>query len=192
MQLNIYLMSHPVIQILANDIIYKQDSTIYNDKRNNHSQLGFLIIYEILRKSLIINKIYIKKLHYIREIHTLNKSKPYLILTNIIKSYSFINNALDLFPEVKVQHITTNQDNNTLYNQNKYQLTNNTNIEVFIIELHLNNYSIIDTLDQLILRNEINSKSIKIICITCINKILDKIGAKYPNLSIYTTKIINH
>ena len=190
MQLNIYLISHPIIQTLANDFIYKQNLHIYKNTHNNYSQLGFLIIYEILRKSLKIHKIYIKKIHYIKEIYKLNKNKSYLILTDIIKSYSFINNALDLFPEVRVKHININQDNNRFNNITEYQITSNIDTEILIIELNLNNYCILDTLNQLISKNKINSNSIKIICITCMNKILNKIGTKYPNLSIYTTKII--
>lgn len=195
MKLNIYLMSHPTIQKLANDFIHGQNINPYDYQQNNYSQLGFLIIYEILRKSLIINRIYVKKINHIKEICKFSNNKSYLIITDLIKWHQIVNQAVNLFPKVTLQHFSWDKYNNSSIHTNISSVINridHKNTEIFIIELYLINYSIITILDKLILKHNIQSHLIKIVCITCYNNILNKIGKKYPNISIYTTKIITN
>lgn len=195
MKLNIYLMSHPIIQKIANDLIHKQNINTYYNHKNNYSQLGFLIMYEILRKSLLINRIYIKKVNHTKEICTFSNKKSYLIITDLIKWHQIVNKAVNLFPQVTLQHFSLDKYENSSNNiniSNVIKKINNQNTEIFIIELHLINYSIITILDKLILTNNTQSHLIKIVCITCCNNILNKIGKKYPNINIYTTKIITN
>nr|YP_009257634.1 hypothetical protein [Coeloseira compressa]ANH09717.1 hypothetical protein [Coeloseira compressa] len=188
MQLQIYLISHPIIQKLVSEILYCKQDTNYNLYK--YEELGFLLMYEVLRKYIVVKKIYIKKVKYIQEIHIQNQKESYIIISDTTKSYKMITRATCLFPKVIIEHIGLNQYKNGYENIVNYtQSLSHKLIYILIVELHLNNYSIIKILDSIIKRDIKNSNQILIICITCSNKILEKLGNKYNNLHIYTTKI---
>nr|YP_010952311.1 uracil phosphoribosyltransferase or UMP pyrophosphorylase [Gloiopeltis furcata]WMP13980.1 uracil phosphoribosyltransferase or UMP pyrophosphorylase [Gloiopeltis furcata] len=61
--------------------------------------------------------------------------------------------------------------------------------KIIIIEKFLDYDSISQLLDYLFLERNISMHQIRLVCITCKSSLLEKIGRKYPNLNIYTTKI---
>nr|YP_010904371.1 hypothetical protein REQ04_pgp005 [Catenella fusiformis]WCH57622.1 hypothetical protein [Catenella fusiformis] len=189
MQLNIYLISHPIINKLSTEIIYStsKDNCIHT---HTYSQLNLFLIYEVLRRYIKIQNIYVKHLKYTKEICIFYPKESYLFLANIEEYGSTITNIKTIIPKVHVIH--------TIFNSKIKEYIQNsiTNIikkqKIIIIEKLLDNFSIIQLLDYLIIDNNINIDTVKIVCIACTNNILEIIGNKYPSLKIYTTKIINH
>nr|BCB14978.1 uracil phosphoribosyltransferase [Grateloupia asiatica] len=188
MQLNIYIVSHPIIQQLSSQIMNPTlvSQNMYNE---SYKQLGLLMVYEVMRKWMLIQNIYIKQIDHIHTFCTLKRKESYIILTDLVDSYNFVTDALNLIPGVELNHINFRQKldniNNCIIN------TNNTEQQkIIIVNLHINNNILINFLDYLTKEKHIQINQIKIICITCKHQILEKIGNKYPDLNIYTTKIL--
>lgn len=193
MQLNIYLISHPIIQKLASDVVYANQLGRTNTYNNKYKKLGLLMIYEVLRKVIQTNHIYIKKINHIKEVCVFNRKESYIIMTDIADSYNMITDAINLFPQVYIQNLSLDKDHNIhnnkeIYNTIQSQYNNNT--KIFLIQSNLESYSSIKILDFLILNIKIEIEAITLICITCHNRIIEKIGKRYPNLNIYTSKIM--
>nr|WCH54830.1 hypothetical protein [Hypnea edeniana] len=192
MTLNIYIISHPIINTLSSQIIY---SIQENNKINEsvYNEMNFLLIYELLRKWIEVKNIYIKNIDYIKEISIFNPNESYTLFANLEKCYNIIDNLKILIPKLSIIHTYTYKDENCNtkicyhYNQEK-KLKNS---KIIIVEKVLNNNSIINFVNELINQYNIQIASIKIICIACNNKVLELINKKYSNLEIYTTKIIN-
>nr|YP_010199495.1 hypothetical protein LK036_pgp012 [Gracilariopsis tenuifrons]UAD89353.1 hypothetical protein [Gracilariopsis tenuifrons] len=190
MQLNIHIIIHPIIQKLANEIIYHKSykNKIYNE---NEKTLGILILYETLRTWIKIYNFYIKKVSFLKEGNYINRHEKYLIITNLIEYHNFIVEAQKILPKTFLKHIDFSRNNT----HNEYILNNIDShdlvkYKIIIFEKFLNNYTIIQLLNYLSKNSKLNLDTIKIICITCNHKVLKEIGKKYPKLSIYTTKII--
>ena len=193
MQLNIYLISHPIIQKLSNDIIYNQTFMNQNVYNHTYKQLSFLMMYEVLRQCIKIQNIYIKKINYIKETCIFSTQESYLILADLTDSYNIVTDIIALFPKVYIQHLYLDQQNNLKNHIEIYQKIQNTqknNTKIILIQPYLNSYSSIKILDYLILKNDIKIQNIFLVCISCHHKIIEKIGTKYPKLSIYTSKIM--
>lgn len=188
MQLNIYLISHPIIQILSNfherQISQENNCNIYQDK-----QLGLLIIYEAVRKKLDINYFHIKKVNYINKINLLNKNNNYYILSNLTKNYNFLSDINLLIPNSKIIHI---EKKYLLDNRSNYILNirNKEKTYIIIFEKVLNDIYIIDLIKYLIEYEKIPIQKILIVSIKCYHYILEKLGNNHPQLTIYTTEII--
>nr|YP_009295885.1 uracil phosphoribosyltransferase [Schimmelmannia schousboei]AOM64820.1 uracil phosphoribosyltransferase [Schimmelmannia schousboei] len=187
MQLNIYIISHPIIEIMMNKIIYSQSNNI----QKYYKKIGLLMVYEVLRKWMKIQTIYIKQINQIKELCILNTKESYVIITNLVESYPMITDIDDLLPSINIQHINQPIDPIKLQNSYILQKINNTS-KILIFELFLNNYEIIKLLNYLLLKKNIKTSQIKILCITCNHKILEKLGQMHPKLNIYTTKIITN
>lgn len=188
MPLQIYLISHPIVQKTVSELLSCKQNNNYNLCK--HEELGFLLMYEVLRKNITIKKIYIKKIKYIQEIHTQNLQESYIIISDITKSYKMINRATSLFTQLHIEHINLKQKNNDYQNIiNCIKRLSKKLIYILIVEPHLNSYSIIKILDNIMNKDISNINQILVISITCSNKILEKLGNKYNNLHIYTTKI---
>nr|WCH56422.1 hypothetical protein [Hypnea sp.] len=190
MQLNIYIISHPIINKLSTQIIYstKQDNHLHIHINN---QINFLLIYELLRKWIKIQNIYIKDIDYTKKISIFAPQESYLLLTNLENCCDIINNLKVIMPKLSLIHTYMSKNNNKdirIHHTLNYDIKNN---KIIIMEQILNNYSIIDLIDDLINNYQIAITCIKIICIACSNNILDIINKKYSSLEIYTTKIIN-
>nr|YP_009296295.1 uracil phosphoribosyltransferase [Sebdenia flabellata]AOM65230.1 uracil phosphoribosyltransferase [Sebdenia flabellata] len=195
MQLNIYLISHPIIQKLASEITYQDKTLKQNTHSENYKQLGTLLIYEVMRAWIKTQNLYIKKINYIKELCVFDKKESYFVITDLTESYKMLTNTSLLFPEVEIEHISLSKEIYKINNMRIYKLIEKkikNNTKILILQSHLNNYRIIKILDYLIAQNNFYIKQIKILCITCNNKIIEKIGYKYPNLKIYTTKIIDN
>lgn len=179
MQLNIYLLTHPIIQILSNYTREQENESMYYIKSQ---QLGLFIIYEIVRKWVKIQQLYIKKINHIREISITNPNDSYSIVTDLTKSHHIINAVGNILPNTKFIHINSIEE----------QENTHTNEKIILFEKFLCNYKIIESIEYLLKHKQININDIKVACIICNNKVLDQIGNKYPNLEIYTTKIIRY
>nr|YP_009244162.1 uracil phosphoribosyltransferase or UMP pyrophosphorylase [Gelidium elegans]AMK96404.1 uracil phosphoribosyltransferase or UMP pyrophosphorylase [Gelidium elegans] len=180
MQLNIYLLTHPFIQILSNHIVEKEEHNnfIYYLKSQ---QLGTFLIYEAVRKWISLKNIYIKKINYIQQLKVHYPLESYLIISDLTTSHSIITNAAKLFPYIQFKDISN------IYEQVNYRK----NEKSFFFEKSLCNYNTIKSIDYLIQYRGINVNQMKVACIICNNKVLNLIGESYPGLEIYTTKIIN-
>nr|YP_010902975.1 hypothetical protein REP59_pgp005 [Hypnea flava]WCH55029.1 hypothetical protein [Hypnea flava] len=192
MTLNIYIISHPIINTLSSQIIY---SIKENNKINEsiYNEMNFLLIYELLRKWIKVKNIYIKNINYIKEISIFNPSESYTLCANLEKCYNIIDHLKVLIPKLSIIHTYTYTDGNcnTKIYYNSKQGKKLKNNKIIIIEQILNNNSIINLVNELINQYNIHITSIKIICIACNNRVLELINKKYSKLEIYTTKIIN-
>nr|YP_010195639.1 hypothetical protein LK149_pgp005 [Gracilaria baiana]UAD83036.1 hypothetical protein [Gracilaria baiana] len=183
MRLNIHTLIHPTIQKLAYEIIYQKSHKKLKDT-NNEKTLGMLIFYEILRKWLKIDNIYIKKVDILKEKCLLNQLDKYLIMTNIIECYNILADVQRILPESYLKHIDFNNLNNNFYCNEKLE-----EYKIIIFEKFLKNYGIIEIINYLQKNNQINLNHVKIICLTYNNNILKYLAKKYPQLNIYTVKI---
>nr|YP_010986089.1 uracil phosphoribosyltransferase [Polyopes affinis]WOL37007.1 uracil phosphoribosyltransferase [Polyopes affinis] len=189
MQLNIYIISHPIIQQLSSQITC---STTKTDNTYNRTckQLGFLMIYEVMRTWMQVQNIYIKKINQTKQLCILKKEESYIVFTDLINSHNIITEAIDLIPQVELNHV--NFEQKSIPNENIHyssQVEIKQKQKVIIINLKFNNNKIIHFLDYLIIKKHVKISQIKIICITCKHQVLEKMGNKYPALNIYTTNI---
>ena len=188
MQLNIYKISHPIIQLILNDI-----KNYHNQQQKNHyyRYIGLLIIYEMFRKYIEIDKIYIKLIKNIKSITVHNHRKKYLILTDISETYDMITDIKIILPIVEIIHINY-QNIEELENSIKSLRIQNEDIHVFIVEKVTSNDNVIKLIKYLSYNKNISTSKIAIGCITSYHKTLTEIGRYYPKLKIYTTEIKNN
>nr|QCI05939.1 hypothetical protein [Dasysiphonia japonica] len=187
MLLNIYILSHPIIKLLSPSIT--QLNTNEEINHDNIKYIGIFLIYEITRKYISLESIYIKKIFYIQEIHLPNKNEEYYIITDLVKTYKIIGEIQNLIPNIKILHINNQRslseinikEENNCLNQNKH---------IIIFENIITTNLIINLIEQLNNKNNIKIKNIHITCIACYNQVLDELGQRYPQLNLYTTKII--
>nr|QCI08078.1 hypothetical protein [Plumaria plumosa] len=186
MQLNIYLISHPIIKFLSDSIIYSQDNSITKNKYSHH--IGLLLIYEIMRKWTRIRNIYIKKLSYIQELSLLNSNQRYYIFTNLSQTYQIVTEIESLLPNIQIIHAEYNKHisypSNMIFSDFQKK-----NIKIIILERILYQDYIVKLIQELNINKKIPLDQINIACISCYKPILDIIGKAYPELNIYTTKI---
>nr|YP_009294536.1 uracil phosphoribosyltransferase [Asparagopsis taxiformis]AOM66019.1 uracil phosphoribosyltransferase [Asparagopsis taxiformis] len=190
MQLNVYIISHPLLQNLAHKIINYQTNKTSNNY-TDQANIGQLMVYEAIRKWSRNEKMYVKTLHTIKEIQMFHPQDSYILIADLTHSYDFLSKIPELLPKIHLIHYNLDIKNTLDHNSNIIQLATINNNKIIIITEFLNNYSIINLLEYLVLKKHVTLKQIRIICITCHNKILDKLGQHYPHLHIYTTKIIN-
>ena len=193
MLLNVYLISHPLIHRLSNQIIYSTE-TNNNTYTYINSKINFFLIYEALRTWIKIQTIYVKEIDLIKDINIYDSNESYIIMTNITDYCSIISDIKILLPRVHLQHIHLNLKTQKDINDDCLEHNIITTIKkhkIIVMEKFLYNHSIIQLLDYLLLEKKINIQQIKIICTICTNSILETIGNKYPYLTIYTTKILS-
>ena len=195
MRLNVYLISHPIIKHLATQFSYftSQQDSIDSSQHIAH-QLHVLLIYEVAKRWIKTDQIYIQNIDCIKELCIFDSKESYLIMANLMTCGNITVDLNHILPKVDIQHI--NFSKNNFLNTNYYCLEDHIiNImkekKIIIIDHHLK-HSMIELLDYLILQNKIEIENIKVICIECHNNILEKIGSKYSLLKIYTTKIYNN
>nr|YP_009399206.1 uracil phosphoribosyltransferase [Taenioma perpusillum]ARW68603.1 uracil phosphoribosyltransferase [Taenioma perpusillum] len=182
MQLNVYLISHPIFKILLN-----------NEKQKNSYKkkyIGIFLIYEILRKEINILNMYVKQINQYKNFYRLNKVEEHYLITNLTNTASIIGEIEICMPQIQILHISNTNKNILKEALQKvfHNLNKNKKIIIFDTILDLNYVISITNF----LTNEININIDNIIIGTFIsnNQILNQIGQKYPKLSIYTTKII--
>nr|YP_063544.1 uracil phosphoribosyltransferase [Gracilaria tenuistipitata var. liui]AAT79619.1 uracil phosphoribosyltransferase [Gracilaria tenuistipitata var. liui] len=184
MQLNIHILTHPIIRKLAYEITYKNS---YEEPVHTDSEkiLGMLIFYEISRNWVKIDNLYIKKVDIFKEDYVSNQLDKYLIITNIIECHNILTDINKILPKTYLRHIDLYSTNNQVKYYTKQQ-----EYKIIIFEKFLKNYNIIETINYLQRKDKINLNNIKIVCITCDDNFLKYLAQKYPTLNVYTTKII--
>lgn len=188
MQLNIYLISHPIIKILSNSII-QNNVNIHN--KNEQRYLGLFLIYEIMRRYIDVKNIYIKQIFHSKIVYRLNSNKKHYIITNLSNTYSIIGKITFVIPNFHIIDIDYFNWNNHVLNKLNVILNDKKRQKRFIIfENILVQNNIIQLIENLNNKIKVNIKEINIACLACNQQILNKISQKYPKLNIYTTKII--
>lgn len=181
MALNIYTISHPIIKLLTNSLIDNNNQYDYN-----YRYIGFILIYEILRKYIKIKQIYIKCVDYTKLINILDQDETYYIFTNLANTYSIITDIKVILPNIQIIHF---EEKLYKYLKEKIKYINKyTNI--LILETTLSQYSNIELITYLQKEQEVSLKKINIGCVNCHKDILDKLSKQYSKLNIYTTQII--
>nr|YP_009399407.1 uracil phosphoribosyltransferase [Kapraunia schneideri]ARW69013.1 uracil phosphoribosyltransferase [Kapraunia schneideri] len=186
MQLEIYQISHPLIKIILSSLDIKYISEI--DKHRYERYLGFLIIYEILRKYILIKNIYIKLLEETKQINMIDNDRKYIILTNTSKTYNMISEISCITPNLEIIH-TEYENKHKIQDYIEKISLYKQEYSIFILEKITKNYQILNLLDFLIKDSNITINQVSICNILSCSQLLNKIGQKYPKLKIYTTKI---
>nr|YP_010951637.1 Uracil phosphoribosyltransferase [Laurencia catarinensis]WMP12576.1 Uracil phosphoribosyltransferase [Laurencia catarinensis] len=187
MQLNIYSISHPIIQLLSNTITVKNKNNILY--YYNYKNLGLLLMYEILRKYIKIQNVYIKSLYSTKELKLINYNEKYLILSDISNNYEMISGIKTLIPNIdiiNINYINIKNEQKTIQDIEKV----NANTQIFILEEQLKNVNVISIIKYLTLMHQIPINHINIACIKSEQKILKQIGSIYPKVKVYTTQIL--
>lgn len=189
MKLNIHILSHPIIQNLANTIKLQSlsSSIIYQNLR----QLGLFITYETTRNWLKIYHLNIKQVQNKKKISIIDPKESYLIIFNHLEQLSLLQEIPILLPQVTLQLI--NKNDIKLCNQNTIELPAINNYTKVIITCNEVNIEYIENLlYYLNNHNNIQTNLIRLICIKCTTKQLIALSKKYNQLNIYTTQIIQN
>nr|YP_009122303.1 uracil phosphoribosyltransferase [Vertebrata lanosa]AJH66061.1 uracil phosphoribosyltransferase [Vertebrata lanosa] len=186
MQLRIYQISHPLVKLVVTRITMQNISK--TDIECYYRYIGFLIMYEIMRKYIEVKNLHIQLINKVKNLHVIDKQKQYLILTNTSKTYHMITDIKSLMPNIEIAHVS--YDNiNTIKDCIQNLNINPKNINIFIIEKTTEDEKIIKLIDYLKNIKEISICNINIANVLSNSIILTKIGEKYPKLKVYTAKI---
>lgn len=186
MQLQIYQISHPLIKLISGRIDTKYISHI--DKNQCEKYIGFLVIYEIFRKYILIQNIHIKITEGTKTISIIDSRKKYILLTNISNTYNMLADITSITSNLELYHVEyENKDQIKDYIENIHSY--NKDIDIFIIEKITTNYKVINLLEYLVKEKNISLDHISICNIFSSSTILQEIGKKYPKLKVYTTKV---
>nr|WMP12365.1 Uracil phosphoribosyltransferase [Laurencia verruciformis] len=187
MQLNIYSISHPIIQLLSNKTTIKNKNNILSSCY--YKNIGLLLMYEILRKYIKIQNVYIKSLYSTKELKLISYDEKYLIFTDISNNYEMISGIKTLIPNIDIININyiniTNEQNPT-----KEIEKVSANTQIFILEEQLKNINIISIIKYITLIYQIPINQINIACIRSDQTILKQLGNIYPKVKVYTTQIL--
>lgn len=186
MKLKIYQISHPIIKLISSNILSSNTNEIQNEFY--YKYIGFLIIYEMLRKNLKIKNIYIKNVTGVDVLQVIDRKVKYVILTNLIETYGIINEIKVVLPDIKILHIEY-KDFNLLSHKMSNLNQNYKNTKIFIMEKKTENDKVTYVIDYLKKENNISLENINIGNILSSSVALEKIGRKYPDIKIYTTTI---
>lgn len=186
MQLQIYKISHPIVKLISSRINNKYMSHI--DQRQCEKYAGFLIIYEIFRKYISIENVYIKLTEGTKIVEIIDTKKRYVLLADISNTYNMLTDITSITSNFELHHVNY-ENKNEIKNYVKNIYSNNSNISIFIIEKITKNYKIINLIEYLVKEKKFSLDNISICNIFSSSGILKEIGQKYPKLKIYTTKI---
>nr|YP_009395483.1 uracil phosphoribosyltransferase [Polysiphonia infestans]ARW64463.1 uracil phosphoribosyltransferase [Polysiphonia infestans] len=186
MQLRIYKISHPLIKLMLGRINTECISNI--DREYCERYMGFLIIYEILRKSIILKRIYIGLLGGTKEIEITDNKTKNIILTNTSETYSMITEIKCIISNLEVIHLEYDNEIR-IENYIKNNSTMNKSSCILILEKITKDYQIMNLLDYLISTENITQNQISIGNIFSKSEVLKKISKRYPELKIYTTQV---
>lgn len=188
MQLNIYILSHPIIKLLSNSI----HININQQQKNNYlyRYLGTFLIYEIIRGYLHTKPIYIKQILHTKQMNILDQNTNYYIITDLTHTFNLIGDIKIILPSIKILNINNTKQEN--FQDTLKELDNHPHINkhIIILEILLSEIWIIRLIQSLRDDYKIPIKDIHITSLACYNQILEQLGKKYPKVNIYTTKII--
>nr|YP_009391748.1 uracil phosphoribosyltransferase [Laurenciella marilzae]ARW59892.1 uracil phosphoribosyltransferase [Laurenciella marilzae] len=187
MQLKIYSISHPIIQILSNITTTEKKNPIIS--YCHYKNLGLLLMYEILRKYVKVQTIYIKLLYSTKQLKLTDYNDRYLVITDLSNNYEIISNVKTLIPNIEIVNISYI---NTIDKKNltKHREAINEHTQIFILEEQLENIKIIDLITYLTSTQKIPIDNINLVCVKSKQTILKQIGNIYPNVKVYTTQIL--
>ena len=165
--------------------------TIHKEKYEYYYRyIGLLLTYEMFRKYLEINKIYIKLINEVKEINLPNTKKKQIILTDISNTYDMIVDIKIILPTVEIINVNYRNMETIEYSiknlKIQYQKT-----QIFILEKQIVDKTLINLITCLKNEKHMAIEDITIGCIQINHTNLNKIGSQYPELNIYTTQIIN-
>nr|ARW63828.1 uracil phosphoribosyltransferase [Chondria sp. (in: red algae)] len=186
MQLDIYNISHPIIKILSN--ITKQKKPDAITSLYCYKNIGLLIIYEVLRKYVVIKPVYIKSLHSTKLLNLIDRNKKYIILTNFYDNYEMITDIKILLPNIDIIDISNNNKDNSQI-ETKHIGENTKTTEIIILTKELSNIKVLALIKYLTLEEEIPPYNIKIACIIAYEDVLTNLSYEHPDIKIYTTEI---
>ena len=190
MKLNIYKISHPIIQLLSNASSIDNKNNILS--KYYCKNLGLFFMYEILRKHIKINTIYIKSLYSTRQLKLINYNEKYLIATDLSNTYEIVSDIKTLLPNIDIMNINYNNLlSNSEVSKSLKEQEQRKNTKIFIVEKELSSINIMNTIKHLILKKEVDIENINIACITSEHSELKQLGNRYPNVKVYTTEIVN-
>ena len=179
MQLQINIASHPLIQHWSG--ILENNNSPGAILRTACSEIGKWITYEIMREWLATEAI---KLEDDTTINLISNHYKYIIV--IIMPYGFIlaEGARALLPTANIALV---DDNSHIKN---IRDSLNSFTKILVLDLFLNEANITQTLRELINKGA-KLNNIKVACLECGASELNKLGPRWSELEIYTTKINN-
>jgi uracil phosphoribosyltransferase len=193
MPLNIYTINHPLVRVWTSYFCNTNMHISAEEIIEIIHKIGIVLIYESTRKSLNTNNFYIKKLESIIEVNLFSQQSFCSVISEMYLSQILSKDISYLVPNSKVYTIHPCLQNNKWvvsqdYNSVPQNLINHQNIVV--IEQYLATGKILAIIDLLLHRHAL-IKNIQICCILCHTEAFKAISKRYPNLNIYTTKIID-
>lgn len=193
MQLNIRLISHPLVEHLSN--IANNSSIPKNIKNQATKNLGLFMIYETIREWIRIYKLKIKLITSTKEISIIDPKESFLIIFNDLNSLSMVQDIQLLLPQVSLQFIPKNEIHH-IKNYKKLDKPKNTNLykKIIILNQKLDIKYIKSLINALFSKHRLQMQQIHLTCIICKNNELIKLSKseEYKHLKIYTTKIIEN
>nr|YP_010471022.1 uracil phosphoribosyltransferase or UMP pyrophosphorylase [Synarthrophyton patena]UVF62851.1 uracil phosphoribosyltransferase or UMP pyrophosphorylase [Synarthrophyton patena] len=192
MKLNIYTISHPITQLLSNNIQNtKQEDSIYNQSLN---QIGLFLLYETIRDWIKIYKLTVKQIYTTKEFLIHDSKESYIVMTNITINLEIIQKAKYILPNCNISLINFKKCQNSVFTDLNFSyipkqihpLT-----KIIIISHFINAKHIIKLMDYLTKIKNIKIYQVRLISIICESNKLITISKIYPKLNIYTTKIKN-
>nr|ARW64255.1 uracil phosphoribosyltransferase [Chondria sp. (in: red algae)] len=189
MQLNIYNISHPIIKLLSNVIKQEKQNPVISSYY--YKNIGLLLIYEVLRKYINVNKVYIKLMYSTKSLHFNEKNRNYIILTDLSNNYEMLGEIKILLPKIDIIDIKdTNSNIFESYIENRKIKYKTKNTEIFILQQKLENINVIQIIKRLTLKYQAPINHINVACIISSKEILNILAYEYPKLKVYTTEII--
>lgn len=190
MKLNIYTISHPIVQILSNEA--QNTNLESNTKNQTYKQLGLFLIYETIRNWLKIYRLQIKQVNFVKEIVVIDPKESYIIMTDINMDLAFIQEASYIVPNCNIGLMNFNKTDTTNLMDSDFSNTLaqiNESTKIIVINKYIDVENLSKLMDYLIIIKKIHTTQIRLTCIICEENKLVKISQKYPELKVYTTQV---
>lgn len=192
MQLHIYILSHPLFKQLCS-IVQKRKLEYYVQARLNQ-ELGSLLIYETIRKWLLIRDLYVRYVDTFKKIEFIDTQESYIVITSTYQNYNLVYEANNLLPNCHVIFIQWKYIENIqsiVSREFNYQVRSiDKSKKIIIVEKYINGFFIIDLINYLIQNKEMEISQIRLTALTCHINILERLSQKYPGLRLYIVHII--
>nr|YP_009313400.1 Uracil phosphoribosyltransferase [Dichotomaria marginata]SCW21654.1 Uracil phosphoribosyltransferase [Dichotomaria marginata] len=191
MAFNIYTVKHPLVLNWTSTLnnLDIESQSIKNEIRH---KIGISLVYEAMRKAIKIQNLYIKNLDYIHDIHFVCNS-PINIICPDFNLYQLFKHHLEYFiPNVLIYPIILCSDQQIIDMTSPHIKKNyeNINKNLLILEEYLEAKKITTILNYISKKHK-DTKNIQICATITSAKEIQKLSKIYPQLHIYTTKLIN-
>lgn len=190
MKLNVYVVTHPIIQQLVSILKNKKiHNTIYN-KTSQH--LGIFLIYETIRNWLKNQQLYIKNLKITKKLSLTNPQESCTIITNIPQNLNLIQGIQEFIPNCQINFLNLCKTDEGWEVNSEFNFIPsdiNKNKKIIILDKNIQTEAMITLINHLIIKKQVEINQIRISSITCSTHTLKILGSKYPKLNIYTTEV---